>query len=85
MKRIHTEDLIFKENRQTIPHQSKKSVKQCRREETLPKVGESPRTKAKDPAHKARNDAPRSPDRGNFLLADRNGKGGFSFAYFTNL
>jgi len=28
MKRIHTEDLIFKENRETIPHQSKKSVKQ---------------------------------------------------------
>ena len=85
MKRIHTEDLIFKENRQAIPHQSKKSVKQCRREETLPKAGESPRAQAKDPAHKARNDAPRSPDRGNFLFADRNGKGGFLFAYFTNL
>ena len=28
MKRIHTEDLIFKKNRQAIPHQSKKSVKQ---------------------------------------------------------
>ena len=40
-------------------------------------AGESPRAQAKDPAHKARNDAPRSTDRGNFLLADRNGKGGF--------
>lgn len=85
MKRIHTKAPIFKENKSAIPHQSKKSVKQMQARGNTSESRRKPTRTSKRSGTQSKKRCTPLPRSGHFLLADQNGKGGFSFAYFTNL